>query len=314
MPAMRRGWLTLAGAGLAIVCLVLFSRQVAGLVSDGSIDLLGALPQLVPASCAFLVAYAAFASGWHALLLAGRVPASWRVSSGIFATTQFGKYLPGNVGHHLGRVALAASYGFPGATVVATMVVEAGLVLAWMAVLGLPLLEFWLGRLDLDVPALVTALAGAGILLGGASVVLHKQRRHPRIAALLEAVDPLLRPDRRSKGLLAVSAALILAGIVLSALSLSLLDPGGTLLSFDAFPITLGLFACAWLLGFVTPGAPAGIGIRELILTEGLTPLVGREQAVVIALTFRILSTGSDLLVLLAGLGMLSGARRRHPG
>jgi len=181
-------------------------------------------------------------------------------------------------------------------------------------VLGLPLLEFWLGRLDLDVPALVTALAGAGILLGGASVVLHKQRRHPRIAALLEAVDPLLRPDRRSKGLLAVSAALILAGIVLSALSLSLLDPGGTLLSFDAFPITLGLFACAWLLGFVTPGAPAGIGIRELMLTEGLTPLVGREQAVVIALTFRILSTGSDLLVLLAGLGMLSGARRRHPG
>src|SRR5690606_40415643 len=105
---------------------------------------------------------------------------------GIFATTQFGKYLPGNVGHHLGRVALAASYGFPGATVVATMVVEAGLVVAWMAVLGLPLLEFWLGRLDLDVPALVTALAGAGILLGGASVVLHKQRRHPRIAALLE--------------------------------------------------------------------------------------------------------------------------------
>ena len=305
MPAMRRGWLTLAGAGLAIACLVLFSRQVAGLVSDGSIDLLGALPQLVPASCAFLVAYAAFASGWHALLLAGRFQrrrVSWASSPP-----------PSSVPPGTSAIILRGTGGqlrLPPAPPGRDDMVEAGLVVVWMAVP--PPCQSSV-TVDLDARAR-DGPGRRGYPLGGASVVLHKQRRHPRIAALLEAVDPLLRPDRRSKGLLAVSAALILAGIVLSALSLSLLDPGGTLLSFDAFPITLGLFACAWLLGFVTPGAPAGIGIRELMLTEGLTPLVGREQAVVIALTFRILSTGSDLLVLLAGLGMLSGARRRHPG
>jgi uncharacterized membrane protein YbhN (UPF0104 family) len=32
-----------------------------------------------------------------------------------------------------------------------------------------------------------------------------------------------------------------------------------------------GVFALAWVVGFLTPGAPAGIGVREVVLTLGLT-------------------------------------------
>ena len=32
-----------------------------------------------------------------------------------------------------------------------------------------------------------------------------------------------------------------------------------------------GLFSLAWVVGFVTPGAPAGLGIRDAILVTGLT-------------------------------------------
>ena len=36
-----------------------------------------------------------------------------------------------------------------------------------------------------------------------------------------------------------------------------------------------GIFATAWVAGFVTPGAPAGVGVREAALTVGLTPICG---------------------------------------
>lgn len=302
---MRRRRLTFAGAVLAIACLAFFSNQLARLVAEGTTSLFDSLPQLVPALCTFLAAYAAFAYGWHALLRAGRLQPPRLVSAGIFSTTQFAKYLPGNVGHHVGRVALAVRYGLPAPTVVATMIVETIIVVAWMTVLGFPLLEFWLERLQLDIRSLLPVLAGASVLVIGIGLLLRRTRRHPRIAGLLSTTGPLLRPDRRSMGFLAGSVFLILAGIVLSALSLALLDTQRVLLSIDVFPVALGLFACAWLLGFLAPGAPAGIGIREVVLTEGLSPLVGRDQAIVIALLFRILSTGADSLVFCAGLGML---------
>jgi hypothetical protein len=35
------------------------------------------------------------------------------------------------------------------------------------------------------------------------------------------------------------------------------------------FLFLTGLFAVAWISGFIVPGAPAGLGIREAILVTG---------------------------------------------
>src|SRR5213593_1927323 len=48
---------------------------------------------------------------WFALLRVSGVPVGMLNSSVIFFTAQFAKYLPGNVAHHVGRVALARAYG-----------------------------------------------------------------------------------------------------------------------------------------------------------------------------------------------------------
>ncbi|MCU7859341.1 MAG: hypothetical protein KZQ86_05800 [Candidatus Thiodiazotropha sp. (ex Lucinoma kastoroae)] len=39
--------------------------------------------------------------------------------------------------------------------------------------------------------------------------------------------------------------------------------------------LILNSFAIAWSIGFITPGAPPGIGIREALLLQLLTPLSG---------------------------------------
>ena len=51
----------------------------------------------------------------------------------------------------------------------------------------------------------------------------------------------------------------------------------------------------AWFLGFITPGSPAGIGIREITLAKSLeTSLISENLAVVIILS-RLISVVSDV-------------------
>lgn len=312
---LNRRWAGVAGGVFATACVIFFGLQLKTLLADDALDLSRSLP-LFPASfAAFIVAYAAFAFGWHLLLLTAGTRPSVASSVGIFATTQFGKYLPGNVGHHFGRVALATSMGLPANVVVVTMVTEVVVLLAWMVLLGLPLLDFWIARLAVDSARLITVLLpiGSAIVFGGVVAYLFL-RKLPAVASTLASLGQIATHASASPGKAITAIVMILGGILATSFSLALLDPTATLPMPDTFPLVAGLFAAAWLLGFVTPGAPAGIGIREVVLTEGLTPLIGREPSILISLMFRILSTSADLLVFIAGLGILWWQRRGGTG
>jgi uncharacterized membrane protein YbhN (UPF0104 family) len=58
--------------------------------------------------------------------------------------------------------------------------------------------------------------------------------------------------------------------------------------------IGISLFAAGWIAGFLTPGAPAGLGVRDAILLAGLTPLYGGREAVGITLVLRLVTTVGD--------------------
>jgi uncharacterized membrane protein YbhN (UPF0104 family) len=65
----------------------------------------------------------------------------------------------------------------------------------------------------------------------------------------------------------------------------------------------VSLYSVAWIAGVLTPGLPAGLGVREAILVQGLSPLLGATEALGSALLFRLLTTLADAIVF--GIGML---------
>ena len=73
------------------------------------------------------------------------------------------------------------------------------------------------------------------------------------------------------------------------------------------FALLSGIFAIAWVAGFITPGAPGGLGVREAILVTVLTPLYGGGTAVALTIVLRICTFAADGLGFLAGLA----ARKR---
>ncbi len=60
-------------------------------------------------------------------------------------------------------------------------------------------------------------------------------------------------------------------------------------------------YAAAWLAGTLMPGAPAGMGVREMVLTLELEPALGPTQAAALALALRLVTTAGDLLTALLG-------------
>ncbi len=55
-------------------------------------------------------------------------------------------------------------------------------------------------------------------------------------------------------------------------------------------------FAISWLVGFITPGAPSGIGIRETILVISLDKILLGNSGALIAILFRLVTIGGDVL------------------
>lgn len=232
----------------------------------------------------------------------------------IVATTQAGKYLPGNVGHHVGRVALSIALGVPLAILVASMAYEIVLLLLahlFVAVASGALSGPGLGMLlqlgDGDSAILV---ALAIIVLGLAAL--------PLVSWLLPWFTALVLKRRDGAGALPrplpmatmfevlglYTVAMLLTGAGLAALSHGL---------FPALPVDYALlvaaFTLAWAIGFVTPGAPAGLGVREGLLLLLLAHGLGTANATLLILALRIATTLGDMLSFAAGLAMMPRAR-----
>ena len=57
----------------------------------------------------------------------------------------------------------------------------------------------------------------------------------------------------------------------------------------------LGLFSLSWVIGFITPGVPGGIGVREAMMLMFLTGIASEEKILTSAIIYRIISVLGDL-------------------
>jgi uncharacterized membrane protein YbhN (UPF0104 family) len=67
-----------------------------------------------------------------------------------------------------------------------------------------------------------------------------------------------------------------------------------------------GAYVLAWLIGLVTPGAPAGVGVRELVLLFLLKGSINEAELVLAVLLGRLVTVGGDVLIYIITLLMNS--------
>ncbi len=311
----RRG-LGLAGLVVTVAALVFVVRAVVAtgawarvVAGPGDLAVLGA------AAAAYGVLSCLLSVGWWAVVRAvvppphgSSAPPSLGRLHRILATTQIGKYLPGNLFHYLGRVVAARAAGLPAAAVAASLVIETALLIAAAALVGaaallatgaaglslsaglgaLPALPDWAARFA-GAPGTVAPVAVAvavGVGLGAIAVGAWVRPRGGGLGWL---------------GVAAVSFAMFFAGCGLLLGGLAVRYAGANAAPID--PATMvATAAAAWLIGFVTPGAAAGVGVREAVLILLLTGPLDPGAAATVALGFRLATLLGDVVFLATGL------------
>lgn len=227
------------------------------------------------------------AMAWQKILthLGAHMPASSAVR--IYGLSQIGKYLPGNIFHLAGRQSLGMAEGVPSWTLIKSTVWELGLMCTTASpflLLAAPA-YFRLERLQ------DAAVAGVVLLLMIFAWVIRRVWGTPLMQAFLLYL------------LFLCVAGLVFAGVA-STVSVDRIGAWGTLAS---------CFVIAWLMGLVVPGAPAGIGIRELVLLGLLANQLSAEAALLTIGVSRIVTAMGDVIFWLGALTLAQLVRSRTP-
>lgn len=204
----------------------------------------------------------------------------------IYSRTSIAKYLPGNFGHLAGRHFMAGRFSIKHTVIGAASMLEilcqvsaALLICLWAKLPIAPRISPELGLL-LSVCVLVL-LPMAFIRFGGNAVTAF---REIRLKSLYVAIGLACIID---------IAFFLCNGSLIYYIAMAAGLPMTT-----GLPTFISVYAVAWFLGLVTPGAPAGIGIREAVIVGMLGSVMPESASLVLALLFRLATSIGELLFL----------------
>ena len=222
------------------------------------------------------------ALAWWNLLAQFSASVSRRWAIKTNGISQLARYVPGNIFHLAGRQAMGVAAGVPGWALAKSSLWELGLISFSGAVFGLLALPLLMPEL----PVVISVGTFVTVIVIAASLFWHF------------VGVPVAHAFGWYVIFLAISGLLFVCLIQL--LVERHITEGMQLVPF------VGAYVLAWLAGLVTPGAPAGLGVRELVLLFLLKGLVSEAELVLAVLLGRMVTVGGDVLIYIISMLMNS--------
>lgn len=233
--------------------------------------------------CLYGAANLLLAVAWQRVLAFLDIPVKTLWAIRVYGVSQLAKYVPGNIFQFAGRQAIGMAAGISGARLLKSTAYELVVLIlagAFFGILAIPLL--WGAASELAVQLFfLTMLIAVGWGLG------RYLSRHLACAWGLH------------------SSFLAISGVVFWA-TLWMVSPQ------NQMPVSAatigGAYVLAWLFGLMTPGAPAGIGVREAVLLFFLADIISPGDVVLAVVVGRMVTVTGDLLIFISA-SMLSCKR-----
>lgn len=239
-----------------------------------------------------------------AMLLATRhcaIPVSRRDGFYMYNLAQLAKYVPGSIWQFVSRIAMLRDRQAPAAAIRDSILAENGWVVGSALLIGVVLLglaqpTFFLRLLDAlgrVPPALVVPL-GVVLLLALAGVLTVAQPGLRRRSSRLVPWLIRLRPSWSAW------SCLLFGWFALGTSFWLCLRP--FLGAGPAWPAVIGVYCLAWVAGYLVPFAPAGLGVREVVLALALDPFIAADTSLVVVAVHRVLYLLIEVLLALVAL------------
>ncbi len=295
------------GWGVTLLSLIWFAIQINNYAEIFNQIHLSSIASILLAAILFVVTAVFSGVAWWLLLRgSGKLCLSPLNAISIICVAQIAKYLPGNVAHHIGRVFLAAHHGISKSAALISIFMETicavaiasfvALIALWTAgtrVLDqIPEVPEWWIFLGLCIVPMTMPWLGQRFF----KIAAHWWSQHQGVE--FKAIQMPTLNIFLMVGCLYIASYLVL-GVILTIIAQTVFysDKAGIL-------FLSGVFAVSWVTGFLTPGAPAGLGVREVVLVATLSPLYGQDTALGMAAILRVVTLVGDGLVFLFGLAL----------
>lgn len=235
------------------------------------------------------------AAAWNKILeFLGDRKISYSEVRNVYVRSNIAKYLPGNVMHFAGRNVLGKKFGFSQFDMALSTVIEVisllftaclwSLILAYRSFVNT--LSASLKRSPFVLPVIIAAaviIIAAGVFFAYKKGYLQKFKKLFTLKFLKLFIILFL----------IYSVTMIIPGILLALIFVQAL---GISLSLQTCVLVVAAYMISWALGYIVPGAPGGIGIREFALLIILGGPCGQGFTLVAMIIHRIASIIGDVL------------------
>lgn len=264
--------LSILGSLLAAAGVVYVGYRLIQQAPDLSLLTADSVAALSTAACTYAAALYLLALAWKRILNHLGVFPGLRWVLACYSDYQVSKYVPGNVANIIGRQVHGAKKGYEQKPLAYSTAIE----LAGVLLCGGIFWIMWL-FLQADATPALSVLAGLGCFAFACLAIGLLGSRDLLVAGLCQMA------------FLAVSGS-IFCGLVLRLAG----DP----LSLNASTVIplICVFNAAWLVGVVTPGAPAGVGVRDGLLLSWATAMVHSDKLAFVVLLSRLSTILGDLV------------------
>lgn len=224
--------------------------------------------------------FAAFV--WSQVLRKIGARLNYTLSMAIWFVSLLGRYLPGRVWGMVGRIYLCEKEGVPKSESGISVILEQTYVLMTGILVFLLSLVFWKDRSNLgNITSIYFVFPAVLIFL------------HPR--PLTAVLNPILKWMKRSPIAIRVSFRNLIKIFLFYLIYWAFFGASFLLfidsiyhIEFSKIIIITGIFAISFVLGFISIIVPAGLGVREGVLTYLLSSYMPMTMAIIVSLLSRV--------------------------
>ncbi|MDR3551701.1 MAG: lysylphosphatidylglycerol synthase domain-containing protein [Clostridia bacterium] len=212
----------------------------------------------------------------------------------IYNKSNFMKYIPGNVFQYVGRNELAIRLNLSHVDVSFATVCDIIMIVAANFLVSVIMYAQGVGKWFAKYG--VTSFYFVLIVLAVICIVLAILfvKRKQRVKNYLDKLHVFVEKQSVIRLLCCFLYYLFLTLVISLSFTLVLQKIVGTPVKPEVIPIIIGTYTLSWIAGFIVPGAPGGIGIREAVITLLLTGVVPVSDALMAALIFRFINIIGD--------------------
>jgi len=217
---------------------------------------------------------------WHIMLLHyAKKSFPFLASYYYFSKTEIAKYLPGNIFHFVGRQVLASQIG-----ITQSQMVKISLLFSFLLLTGTVLTSTFFAFLSQEISINILTLMGLSSII---------------VLIILVYLYPSFPIKRKMLMNIYLAISIAFQGIML-----------GLIVMYQQHDLTISLFfqcvsiyTLSWLIGFVTPGASGGLGIREgtfIAIASYLEVSISTEIIIFSVLLIRLINICVDIMLYLS--------------